>query len=76
MTKILDSIRNAMIGNNSHDAILAVTIAALPVLLFLYIVNRQRHPRPGARLWPQTLGWVFLGVVRKWAEQIGSKHER
>ena len=51
--QILDSIRDAMIGNNTHDAILAVGIAALPVLLFLWIVNRQRHPeRPFLPLLP------------------------
>ena len=60
MTKILDSIRNAMIGNNTHDAILAVSIAALPVLLFLYIVNRQRHPQ---RPFLTALGISLLGFV-------------
>ena len=32
--------------------------------------------RAGAGLWPQSLGWVFLGVVGEWAERIGRKHER
>ena len=60
MTKILDSIRDAMIGNNTHDAILAVTIAALPVLVFLFIVNRQRHPQ---RPFLTALGISLLGFV-------------
>ena len=58
--QILDSIRDTMIGNNTHDAILAVSIAALPVLLFLWIVNRQRHPE---RPFLTALGISLLGFV-------------
>ena len=58
--QILDSIRDAMIGSNTHDAILAVSIAALPVLLFLWIVNRQRHPE---RPFLTALGISLLGFV-------------
>ena len=41
---LIDAGREALTSNGIHDTILAVGIAAIPILIFCVIVNRLRHP--------------------------------
>ncbi len=41
---LIDAAREALASNGIHDTILAVGIAAIPILIFCVIVNRLRHP--------------------------------
>ena len=41
---LIDAAREALTSNGIHDTILAVGIAAIPILIFCVIVNRLRHP--------------------------------
>ena len=41
---LIDAGREALTSNGIHDTILAVGIAAIPILIFCIIVNRLRHP--------------------------------
>ena len=44
-TQLINTIRETMIATEAHDAILKVIVGAIPVLLVLWIINRNRHPQ-------------------------------
>ena len=57
---LIETIRQALIENQTHDAILDVAPAAIPLLLVLWIVHRMRHP---ARSFLNALGIALLGFL-------------
>ena len=57
--------REALTSNGIHDTILAVGIAAIPLLIFCLIVNRLRHPNRSflAALAVSVLGFFLVPSV-------------
>ena len=40
---LFEGLREAMIANRTHDAILNAALGAIPLLLMLWVIHRMRH---------------------------------
>ena len=57
---LIEALREAMIANQTHDAILNAALAAIPILLVLWIIHRMRHRE---RSFLNALGIALLGLI-------------
>lgn len=57
---LIEALREAMIANGTHDAILNAALASIPILLVLWIIHRMRHRE---RSFLNALGIALLGLV-------------
>lgn len=56
---LIEALRESMIANQTHDAIINAALAAIPLLLVLWIIHRMRHRE---RSFLNALGIVLLGL--------------
>lgn len=57
---LIEALRQSMIANQTHDAILNAALAAIPLLLVLWIIHRMRHRE---RSFLNALGIALLGLI-------------
>lgn len=57
---LFEALREAMIANRTHDAILNAALGAIPLLLVLWIIHRMRHRE---RSFLNALGIALLGLL-------------
>ena len=57
---LIEALREAMVANQTHDAILNAALASIPILLVLWIIHRMRHRE---RNFLNALGIALLGLV-------------
>ena len=75
---LIDAAREALTSTGIHDTILAVGIAAIPILIFCVIVNRLRHPDRSflAALAVSVLGFFLVPSVGRWNRYPLGLHRR
>ena len=73
---LIDAAREALASNGIHDTILAVGIAAIPILIFCVIVNRLRHPDRSflAAMALSVLGFFLVPSVATGTAILGRGH--